>query len=269
MLPTTPPRIALKSKRPAAENRGRPGAARRRERAGATDGLAAAIRCGEWAPTVLIMAAGQGTRMRSAVPKMLHPVCGRRPGRLADPRRARGRGRAGGGDRLARTATSRARCRRGSRRSSSRSRTGPAARCGRRRGAWPKRDRARPLRRRAADLRRADRRAPRRPRAPGRRGDDADDHSTTPAPTAASSAPPTARGRAGGRGESRPATRPRPSSRSARSTPASTPSTRRPLAAALAELSNDNAQGEYYLPDVCRCCARRAVASPPTLGRPA
>jgi bifunctional UDP-N-acetylglucosamine pyrophosphorylase/glucosamine-1-phosphate N-acetyltransferase len=29
------------------------------------------------APTVLIMAAGQGTRMRSAVPKMLHPVCGK------------------------------------------------------------------------------------------------------------------------------------------------------------------------------------------------
>jgi bifunctional UDP-N-acetylglucosamine pyrophosphorylase/glucosamine-1-phosphate N-acetyltransferase len=28
------------------------------------------------APTVLIMAAGQGTRMRSALPKVLHPVCG-------------------------------------------------------------------------------------------------------------------------------------------------------------------------------------------------
>jgi bifunctional UDP-N-acetylglucosamine pyrophosphorylase/glucosamine-1-phosphate N-acetyltransferase len=28
-------------------------------------------------PTVLIMAAGEGTRMRSSVPKMLHPVCGR------------------------------------------------------------------------------------------------------------------------------------------------------------------------------------------------
>src|SRR5439155_26984064 len=27
--------------------------------------------------TVLIMAAGEGTRMRSSVPKMLHPVCGR------------------------------------------------------------------------------------------------------------------------------------------------------------------------------------------------
>lgn len=29
------------------------------------------------APTVLIMAAGQGTRMRSVIPKVLHPVCGR------------------------------------------------------------------------------------------------------------------------------------------------------------------------------------------------
>ena len=28
-------------------------------------------------PTVLIMAAGEGTRMRSSMPKMLHPVCGR------------------------------------------------------------------------------------------------------------------------------------------------------------------------------------------------
>src|ERR1700682_1444123 len=29
------------------------------------------------APTVLILAAGQGTRMRSKVPKVLHEVCGR------------------------------------------------------------------------------------------------------------------------------------------------------------------------------------------------
>src|SRR5213596_1809350 len=28
-------------------------------------------------PTVLIMAAGEGTRMRSSVPKVLHPICGR------------------------------------------------------------------------------------------------------------------------------------------------------------------------------------------------
>ena len=29
------------------------------------------------APVVVILAAGQGTRMRSKLPKMLHPVCGR------------------------------------------------------------------------------------------------------------------------------------------------------------------------------------------------
>src|SRR6059058_1982833 len=28
-------------------------------------------------PTVLVMAAGHGTRMRSQTPKVLHPVCGR------------------------------------------------------------------------------------------------------------------------------------------------------------------------------------------------
>src|SRR3712207_7449115 len=29
------------------------------------------------APTVLILAAGEGTRMRSDLPKVLHPICGR------------------------------------------------------------------------------------------------------------------------------------------------------------------------------------------------
>src|SRR3954454_924081 len=29
------------------------------------------------APTLVILAAGEGTRMRSAVPKVLHPLCGR------------------------------------------------------------------------------------------------------------------------------------------------------------------------------------------------
>src|SRR3954469_4036518 len=29
------------------------------------------------APTAVILAAGQGTRMRSATPKVLHPICGR------------------------------------------------------------------------------------------------------------------------------------------------------------------------------------------------
>ena len=29
------------------------------------------------APTVVIIAAGEGTRMRSTLPKILHPLCGR------------------------------------------------------------------------------------------------------------------------------------------------------------------------------------------------
>src|SRR4051794_3081515 len=29
------------------------------------------------APTIVILAAGQGSRMRSALPKVLHPLCGR------------------------------------------------------------------------------------------------------------------------------------------------------------------------------------------------
>src|SRR4051794_41326508 len=29
------------------------------------------------APTVVILAAGEGTRMRSSLPKVLHPLCGR------------------------------------------------------------------------------------------------------------------------------------------------------------------------------------------------
>src|SRR6476620_6029638 len=40
-------------------------------------------RCGRYydarvpAPTVVILAAGEGTRMRSSLPKVLHPLCGR------------------------------------------------------------------------------------------------------------------------------------------------------------------------------------------------
>jgi bifunctional UDP-N-acetylglucosamine pyrophosphorylase / glucosamine-1-phosphate N-acetyltransferase len=35
------------------------------------------VAAADQAPTVLIMAAGEGTRMRSSMPKVLHPVCGR------------------------------------------------------------------------------------------------------------------------------------------------------------------------------------------------
>ena len=40
------------------------------------------------APTVVILAAGEGTRMRSALPKVLHPLCGRPLIAVAGRRRA-------------------------------------------------------------------------------------------------------------------------------------------------------------------------------------
>ena len=45
----------------------------RRERRGFYDSPVTASQT----PTVVIMAAGEGMRMRSSVPKVLHPVCGR------------------------------------------------------------------------------------------------------------------------------------------------------------------------------------------------
>jgi bifunctional UDP-N-acetylglucosamine pyrophosphorylase/glucosamine-1-phosphate N-acetyltransferase len=46
----------------------------RRERRGFYDSL---VTASPQTPTVVIMAAGEGTRMRSSLPKVLHPVCGR------------------------------------------------------------------------------------------------------------------------------------------------------------------------------------------------
>ena len=40
------------------------------------------------APTVVILAAGEGTRMRSSLPKVLHPLCGRPLIAVARRRRA-------------------------------------------------------------------------------------------------------------------------------------------------------------------------------------
>ena len=65
------------------------------------------------------------------------------------------------------------------------------------------------------------------------------------------------------------ATRPPSSSRSRRSTPASTSSTARRWPPLLPQLSNDNAQGEYYLPDVAAAAPRgAAVGSRPRLRGP-
>ena len=111
-------------------------------------------------------------------------------------------------------------------------------------------DGPRPLRRPPADLRRDDRRPARRPRRRRRRGDDADDRARRPR---------LLRPR-------RPRRRRARSSASSRPKPPATPSAEElaireinagtyafdagPLAEALAGLSNDNAQGEYYLTDV-------------------
>src|SRR5579859_766174 len=49
---------------------------RERRRSGRPSGLA--LRSSAMtAPVVVIMAAGEGTRMRSETPKLLHPICGR------------------------------------------------------------------------------------------------------------------------------------------------------------------------------------------------
>ena len=64
------------------------------------------------APTVVILAAGEGTRMRSSVPKVLHPILGLADDPVADPGRQRGRGRPRRGHRRAQAPARRAAARR-------------------------------------------------------------------------------------------------------------------------------------------------------------
>ena len=79
------------------------------------------------APTVLIMAAGEGTRMRSAVPEAAARGLRQADGRLAGARRARGRRGARRRDRLARSRSQRGPARAAPRSSSSPRPTAPAA----------------------------------------------------------------------------------------------------------------------------------------------
>ena len=207
------------------------------------------------APTVVILAAGEGTRMRSALPKVLHPICGRPM--ILWPLLA---ARAAGAERVVvvdnpkrRLAEhlpddvevaiqERAARDRGRRR--------------RRRGR-DRSDRARPdhQRRHAADHRRGDRRArrgARRRRAPPRRSR-AWSSRTRPA-TAASSAAPTAASSASSRRRPR-ATRPSRSSRSARSTPACTCSTAARCSPRSPTSTPTTRRASSTCPACCRSCA--------------
>ena len=116
------------------------------------------MRSGELA-LVLVMAAGEGTRMRSSTAEDAASRLRAADGRLADPRRARGRRRAGRRRSSLPAATSPPACPRASRRSiqPEADGTGGAIRAAAA-ADRASRDRARPLRRRPADLRRDDRR---------------------------------------------------------------------------------------------------------------
>ena len=179
-------------------------------------------------------------------------VCGRATGRLADHRRPRGRRRADRRDRLARARPLPRPPGRHRDRRPARGRTGPAARSAPRLDViGESRDRRRPLRRQPARLRRVIAAPARHPHRERRRGDRDDRRARRPGhlrphrprrQTATSSA--------SSRRRSPRATRPPSSSRSARSTPAPTSSTPRRSPTHSARITNDNAQGEYYLGDV-------------------
>ncbi len=216
----------------------------------------------------VVMAGGRGTRMRSAVPKVLHALCGRpilgwvlaaardasaeRVVVVTPPEAEEVRALLGD-DAVARRPARGARHR-------PRGAVRPGGAGGLRRR------RARGLRRHAADHRRAaargrGRRTAARARVATLLTVDVPSRTPTAASSAATAATSTA--------SSRRAT-PRPTSwRSPRSTPASTPSTRGRCARRSARLRPDNDQGELYLPDVLPSCARPAGASSRTVTEPA
>ena len=203
------------------------------------------------------MAAGLGTRMRSAMPKHLHPLLGRRmvDWVLVAAARRSAPSRSSSSPRRRRATRSHGVERRGA----GASRAGPATRCA------PRARRSTgfdgdvlvltgdtPLLT-ASSLERAvaTHRARAAPRRPCSRSSPPDRRATV-----ASSATATAR-RADRRGS---ATRPRRSSRSARSTPSHLRLPRRQLWPALERLEPHNAQGELYLTDTRRDPRRRRRA---------
>ena len=201
--------------------------------------------------------------MKSAVPKVLHPVCGR--ALVAWPIEA---AREAGAGRIA-VIVSPDRDISGALPDGVETIPQPEANgtggalLRRRRGRRRVGDRDRPLRRRAARLRRADRRRSSPPTSASGAAatvvtavlDDPGSYGRVVRSADGTEVEKIVEAKADGDAT------PRPSSRSRRSTPASTSSTAPALAAALPQLSNDNAQGEYYLPDVAAAAPRRRAAA--------
>ena len=201
------------------------------------------------APVVVILAAGQGTRMRSAVQKLLHPLCGRpiidwpiAAAREAGAGEGRGRRLAGA---TAGVSVTEGWC--------WQSRSGPSGRpmpSGGRRPDRARRHGDRAQRRCAADHAESLRGAGREPRPLGRGGHDRDDGARGPARLRPSRARARRHGGAGGRDQGSRRRLASWSCTSGRSTPGLFAFDGGALIEALAEVRADNAQGEHYLPDV-------------------
>ena len=203
------------------------------------------------APVVVILAAGQGTRMRSATPKLLHPLCGRPmiEWPVAAAREA-GAGKVvvvDGPERPARRRRSNGQVEVAVQEQPRGTADAVIAAAGH---IDPQRLGDRAQRRRAADQRRDAARAGAGARARRRGGHDGDGDARRSERLRA--------GRPGARRDRRARRRDEVAGRrdasssctSARSTPACSRSTARRCCSALEEVRSDNAQGELYLPDV-------------------